>query len=54
MDQGKIEIEKDNVIKQQLSWSICGDGLFYFFSIFFYYVIICSAWDTMTQKESAG
>jgi len=28
----------DGVIKRQASWGICGGGLFYFFSIFFYYV----------------
>ena len=42
------------VIKPQASWGICGGRLFYFFSIFFYYVIICNVWDTMTQKESTG
>ena len=28
------------VIKQQVSWGIHSGGLFYFFSIFFYYVIV--------------
>jgi len=31
---------KKAVIKQQVSWSICGGGLFYFFFISLYYVII--------------
>ena len=46
--------EGGGVMKWQASWGICSGRLFYFFFIFFYYVIVWSAWDTMTQKESAG
>jgi len=31
---------KGIVIKRQASWGIRGGGLFYFFSILFYYVIV--------------
>ena len=50
----RVAGNKFDVIKWQASWGIHGGRLFYFFSIFFYYVIVCNARDTMTQKESVG
>jgi len=46
--------EGGGVMKQQTSWGIRSGELFYFIFILFYYVIIWSAQDTMTQKESMG